>query len=300
RWAESERFGATAEGTSLAAFELPCREAAASARALLAMAAADRWDIDWQQCDAAQGFIVHERKRLSFAELAESAVGYAPPDPPPLRPEAPAEKALSGGGEGARELAFPRLDLPSKVDGSYLFAGDVRLPDMVYAAIRHGPAGRAELSSFESEAAAARRGVVGIVKGKRWLAAVATDWWTAERAVEAMAPRFRVSGPVTSARIDEALDAGVRRGKPRRVAERGAGDDAMDRPTLALRFDVMPAAHGTLETASCTARLADGRLELWLATQAPERARSAAAKAVGLPLGDVVLYPLPAGGSFDR
>src|SRR5690606_5452662 len=142
RWAESERFGATAEGTSLAAFELPCREAAAAARAMLAMAAADRWDVDWQQCDAAQGFIVHERKRLSFAELAESAAGYDPPDPPPLRAQAPAEKAPpgggggGGGGDGARELAFPRLDLPSKVDGSHLFAGDVRLPDMVYAAIR--------------------------------------------------------------------------------------------------------------------------------------------------------------------
>jgi isoquinoline 1-oxidoreductase beta subunit len=300
RWAESERFGATAEGTSLAAFELPCREAAASARAMLAMAAADRWDIDWEQCDAAQGFIVHERQRLSFAELAESAAGYDPPDPPPLRAEPPAEKAAPGDGGEVRDLAFPRLDLPSKVDGSYLFAGDVRLPGMVYAAIRHGPSGRAELSSFEKEAAAGNRGVVGIVKGKRWLAAVATDWWTAERAVEAMAPRFRVSGPATSARIDEALDAGVRRGKPRRVAERGSGDDAMDQPTLALRFDVMPAAHGTIETASCTARLADGRLELWLASQAPERARAAVAKALGLSLGDVVLYPLPAGGSFDR
>jgi len=300
RWAESERFGATADGTSLAAFELPCREAAATARAMLAMAAADRWDVDWRTCEAAQGFIVHEGKRLGFAELAESAAGYSAPDPPPLRAEPPAETVLPTDGNGTRELAFPRLDLPSKVDGSYLFAGDVRLPDMVYAAIRHGPAGRAELSSFEKEAAAGRRGLVGVVDGKRWLAAVARDWWTAEQALEAMAPRFRVSGPAATARIDEALDAGVRRGKPRRVAERGAGDDTMDKPTLALRFDVMPAAHGTLETASCTARLTDGRLELWLATQAPERARAAAAKAVGLPLGDVVLYPLPAGGSFDR
>ena len=300
RWAESERFGATADGTSLAAFELPCREAAATARAMLAMAAADRWDVDWRTCEAAQGFIVHEGKRLGFAELAESAADYSAPDPPPLRAEPPAETVLPVGDNGTRELAFPRLDLPSKVDGSYLFAGDVRLPDMVYAAIRHGPAGRAELSSFEKEAAAGRRGLVGVVDGKRWLAAVARDWWTAEQALEAMAPRFRVSGPAATARIDEALDAGVRRGKPRRVAERGAGDDTMDKPTLALRFDVMPAAHGTLETASCTARLTDGRLELWLATQAPERARAAAAKAVGLPLGDVVLYPLPAGGSFDR
>ena len=299
RWAESERFGTTAEGTSLAAFELPCREAAAAVRGMLAMAAADRWDVSWEECEAAGGFIVHEQKRLNFGELAEDAAGYDPPDPPPLKPEPPAETTPLEDDE-ERKLAFPRLDLPSKVDGSYLFAGDVRLPDMVYAAIRHGPVDRAELSSFEKEAVAGRRGLVGVVEGKRWLAAVATDWWTAEQALDAMAPRFRLTGPVSSARIEEALDTGVRRGTPQRVAVRGAGDDLMARPSLALRFDVMPAAHGTIETASCTARLADGRLELWLATQAPERARAAAAKAVGLSLGDVVLYPMPAGGSFDR
>ena len=47
RWAETKRFGATADGTSLAAFERPCREAGAAARAMLAMAAADRWGVGW-------------------------------------------------------------------------------------------------------------------------------------------------------------------------------------------------------------------------------------------------------------
>ena len=164
RWAESERFGTTAEGTSLAAFELPCREAAAAVRGMLAMAAADRWDVSWEECEAAGGFIVHEQKRLNFGELAADAAGYDPPDPPPLKPEPPAETTPLEDDE-ERKLAFPRLDLPSKVDGSYLFAGDVRLPDMVYAAIRHGPVDRAELSSFVTEAVAGRRGLVGVVEG---------------------------------------------------------------------------------------------------------------------------------------
>jgi isoquinoline 1-oxidoreductase beta subunit len=300
RWAEDERFGATAEGTSLAAFELPCREAAAAARAMLAMAAADRWGVDWEECDAQAGFVVHGEQRLSFARLAEEAAGYAPPDPPPLRSEPPADSRPPLADPDELLVSWPRLDLPSKVDGSHLFAGDVRLPGMVHAAIRHGPLDRAELSSFEAEAAAGRRGLVGLVQGRRWLAAVATDWWAAEQALEAMAPRFTLSAPITSARIDELLDRGVRYGEPVRVTERGTGDAGMARPSLALRYDVMPAVHGTIETASCTARLADGRLELWLASQAPEKAREAAAKALGLDLGDVVLYPMPAGGSFDR
>jgi isoquinoline 1-oxidoreductase beta subunit len=300
RWAEDQRFGATAEGTALAAFEGPCREAGAAARAMLAMAAAERWGVEWEQCETQAGFVTHGGRRLSFAELSEEAAEYAPPDPPPLRSEPPADRLPRFADPEDLYISFPRLDLPSKVDGSHVFAADVRLPGMVHAGIRHGPLDRATLSSFESEAAAGMPGLVGVVEGKRWLAAVATDWWTAERALDAMAPRFTLAGPVSSARVDELLDHGVRRGDPQRIAQRGAGDDSMPRPSLALRYDVMPAAHGTIETASCTARLTEGRLELWLASQAPERAREAAARALGMDLADVVLYPVSAGGSFDR
>ena len=298
RWAESELFTATAEGTSLENYELPCREAAATVRAMLAMTAADRWGVAWEECEAEQGFIIHGERRASFAELAQDAAAQTPPDPPPLRPTPPADPPDIGvEGEG-RSLPFPRLDLPSKVDGSFQFAGDIRLPDMVYAAIRHGPADRAELTRFDRSAAAAIPGLVGIVQGKRWLAAAAASWWAAERAVAAMAPRFDVARTVDSTAISQQLDDAVRHHAPLRVAQRGAGDAALDPPTLALRYDVEPAAHGTIETASCTARLADGRLELWIASQAPQRARLAAAQALGMSVRDVVLYPMPAGGSF--
>jgi isoquinoline 1-oxidoreductase beta subunit len=299
RWAQDEAFTATADGTTLAAYEQPCREAAASARALLCMAAADRWNVAWEECDANAGLVSHQGKTLSFGELAREAAGYDPPDPPPLRSEPPAEKAAQFADPDALQTAFPRLDLPSKVDGSYLFAGDVRLPNMAFAAIRHGPLDEAELTTFEP-GEAATRGLLAIVKGKRWLAAVAETWWAAERALDRMAPRFKVSNPLEGPRIDEALDHGVRRGEPQRVATRGAGDEKMGTLTIAARYDIAPAMHGTIETASCTARLENGKLELWLASQAPEYARRAAAKALGLALGDVVLYPMPAGGSFDR
>ncbi len=320
RWARRHAFMATADGTTLPAYERPCREAAAAARAMLAMAAAQAWDVAWEECEAADGFIRHGARRARFGDLAQAAAAFDPPDPPPLRPDPPADLApltgsISGTGAGAAEdraLAFPRLDLPAKVDGSALFAGDVRLPGMVYAAIRHGPVGGAEeaveggaaLASFDPTAAAGQRGLLGVVRNPGWLAAVASDGWAAERALDAMAPRFRLTDPASSARIAEALDAGLRRGRPLRVATRGAaepwGEGATGRPDLALRYDIMPAAHGTIETASCTARLSGERLELWLATQAPEQARVAAAAALGLPLSRVVLYPVPAGGSFDR
>ncbi|HTM94310.1 MAG TPA: molybdopterin cofactor-binding domain-containing protein [Croceibacterium sp.] len=298
RWAEGERFTATADGTSIAAYEQPCREAAASARAMLAQSAAARWNVDWEECQATAGFILHGNKRATFGDLAEDAAGYDPPDPPPLR-SAPAAEQPGRMADGD-VFAFPRLDLPAKVDGSLLFAGDVRLPDMLFAAIRQGPQGVAELSGFDKNAAKGIRGLRQVIDGKRWLAAVADTWWIAEHALEAMQPRFSVKGAPDSGTIEEQLDKAIRSEPGETIWERGEGKDAVGKPDLALRYDFAPAVHGSIETASATARLADDKLELWVATQAPEAVRKAAARALGMSERDVVLYPVPAGGSFDR
>jgi isoquinoline 1-oxidoreductase beta subunit len=307
RFAADEAFMATADGTSLAAYEAPCREAAAAARAMLAMAAADRWDVSWEECSAHDGFVFHGNRHLTFGELADEAAGYTPPDPPPLRdapafelPDAAENADSDPSAEETPPLAFPRLDLPAKVDGSLLFAGDIRLPGMLYAAIRHGPAGDATLKRFDPHAAARVWGFRKAVKSERWLAALATTWWAAERALEAMAPIFHVVGPVSSEAIDDTLDHALTKGKAVRIATRGAGDAELGAPEMTFRYDIAAATHATLETATVTARLADGRLELWLATQAPEHARRAAARALGMSAEDVVLYPVAAGGSFDR
>ncbi|MBS1240191.1 MAG: xanthine dehydrogenase, partial [Proteobacteria bacterium] len=298
RYAQDHRFMVTADGMSLAAYEEPCRNAAASARAMLAKAAAYRWDVSWEECEAEGGFIIHGKNRLSFAELALEAAEYTPPDPPPLRSLAPAEQPNQLGAEAP--IVYPRLDLPSKVDGSYLFAGDVRLPGMVYAAIQHGPIDQAELANFEPRDISGTPGLVGLVKGKRWIAAVAETWWAAERALEKLEPTFRLTGPLDSGKIEDALENAVMKGSPRTIVTRGEGDGEMGKPTYRARYDVAPALHGTIETASATARLIDGKLELWIASQAPEHARKAAAETLGISLRDVVLYPMPAGGSFDR
>ena len=299
RWAEEEGFTATAEGLSLAAYEAPARAAAASARAMLAMAAARRWDAAWEECEAEGGFVWLGKQRLPFGALVEEAAGFDPPSPPSLRPGSAHEKPGQVP-EGAPP-AFPRLDLPSKADGSFVFAGDVRLPNMLHAAIRHAPLGDGELTDFDPKAADGLPGLVRLVKHKRWLAALATDWRSAERALAAVAPRFTVKKPLESAAVEAALDGALMHGDAVRVAENGDPDRWLRKPfNLALRYDAAPALHATLETASATARFEQGRLELWIASQAPALARRAAAEALGISAEDVVLYPMPAGGSFDR
>ncbi|MCJ1961072.1 molybdopterin cofactor-binding domain-containing protein [Novosphingobium mangrovi (ex Hu et al. 2023)] len=303
RWAEDNRFNVTADGTALAAYEAPARAAAASTRALLMQAAAQRWDVAWEECTVADGLVRHGEQTLPFGALVEAASRLDPPDVPPLQPVAPAEDP-SDFPPGA-ELAFPRLDLPSKIDGSWTFAGDVRLPGMLHAAIRHGPiASSSRLETIDEARGKDVRGFERIVKGETqgvaWVAALASNGWAAETALERMQPLFRFAGGVDSAEVETALDTALRDGHARRVFGQGEMDLTGGALPLQLRYEVAPALHAGIETAAATARLEDGLLELWIGTQAPEAARRMAAEAAGLSPSQVVLYPMALGGSFDR
>ncbi|MEL7189262.1 MAG: molybdopterin cofactor-binding domain-containing protein [Pseudomonadota bacterium] len=296
-FAQRSRFTATADGTSIAAYEMPCREAAAAARAMLVEEAAERWGVNASACTVADGVVAHNEKRFTFGELAQDAASRTPPDPAPVNPEAFSEPVLPDAVRGERQ--YPRLDLPAKVDGSYQFASDIRLPEMVYASIRHGPNDGAELTEFDSEKGDTVQGHIATIQGKRWLAAVANTWWSADKAVDAMKPQFKTEFPVSSDDIAARLGTQIDGGASFTMAETGFGKDALSRVDIARRYEIEPAFAAPLETASAAARFIDGRLDLWMATQAPEQARAAAAKAIGIAVEDVALYPMPAGGSFD-
>ena len=259
--------------------------------------------VDRALCDTHDHFVVAGKKRIAFAKLIDDALAGPVPSAPVLR-AAPARE--TGDAVAGAHVApdFPRLDLPAKVDGSAVFAADVRLPGMVHAAIAHGPQGLCRLSSHDAAAAHKLPGVIAVIAGERWLAAVADTWHTADRALAAMDPRFRVDRneqgrAVDSTACEAALEAALTHGGATRIAADGDPDALLAHPTLSARYDAEPALHAPLETACATARLNNGRLELWIASQAPEAAARAAARGAGLGRSAVTVYPLPAGGSFD-
>lgn len=110
----------TAGSTSVRAMAAPMRQLGAAARALLKAEAGERWGVAPSECDAADGFVLHEGKRLAFGELAEGAATRSLPSEAPLR---------SGRGPLIGR-PLPRLDAVPKARGSLRFAGDVRLPHL--------------------------------------------------------------------------------------------------------------------------------------------------------------------------
>lgn len=298
RASDSADFMLTADSTTIANYEGPAREAGAAARSLLCQAAADRWDIEWEECETREGFVVHGEKRLRFAELVEEAKEYDVPDPVPVLGEMASEGTPF---DDALPL-FPRLDLPAKVDGSTNFAGDIRLPDMVYAAVRQGPVGNSTLKSVDRSAVKDQTGLIEIVSHDRWVAAVATNWWAANSSLSKLKATFETRGRLGDSKYYlEDMDAALDGGEGFRLYKSGdiAGPFA-NGTSHSATYTVAPSPHATIETSTATARYKNGQLELWLATQSPELARQSAARVLGISKTDVVVYPVMAGGSFDR
>lgn len=273
-------------------FEARAREAGAAARALLCMAAAKRWSADWRACDTENGFVVLGNERLSFAALAEEATDHEVPDELPFR--SGRENRLLG-------KSLPRLDAPAKVDGSANFAADIRLPGMVYAAVRSGPLGDTRFASLDEKRATQSRDVVKVIKKDHWVAVVAKTWWAAQSALDAAKPKFTTTGAFPD-------EVGVT--KALRAAFSQDGTDVAtigDVDTLFENAKLLRAGytagfrpHAALETLSATAAPREGKLEVWMQTQAPSLARTAIANACDMAEADVIIHPMMIGGSFGR
>ncbi|ATY33675.1 xanthine dehydrogenase family protein molybdopterin-binding subunit [Sphingomonas psychrotolerans] len=280
----------TGASTSVRNFEGELRRAGAAARALLCKAAAKRWGVDWQACGTFNHLVFQGNHKLGFGALAAEAAEQSLPDTVP--PRVGDEARLYG-------QPLPRLDAPPKVDGSALFAADIRLADMVYASIRQGPVGETGLARIDRAAADKIPGMLAVVTTDDWVATVANNSWAADRALDSMRPRFRTPEPVVNSdSIEQALSAAFD-GAGSRIA--AAGDLAAQfrgAQLVAAEYRVGLALHASLEPMTATAVFRDGRVTLWLPTQAPGLARAAAARAAGVAENDVILHPTMAGGSF--
>jgi isoquinoline 1-oxidoreductase beta subunit len=270
----------TAESTSVRAFEQPLREAAAVARAMLVAAAAGRWNVAERECETADGYVISGARTLSFGELAEEAAERPPPSRPALRQSA--RSRLIG-----QPLA--RLDGPAKADGSMRFAGDVRLPGMLFASARLAPPG-GRLTDFERGPISRFPGIRLIAMHMNRFAIVAENSWVAEQAVKAADPKFTGNRSPAGQRalFQDALDSG----STDRSFDRGDYDKIVrgSRP-LAATYWVEPSLHLGLEPLTATARVSGDQVEVWAPNQAPDlAARSAGA----------ILYPMAVGEPAGR
>ena len=228
------------------------------ARAMLAMAAADRWDVGWEECEARRRLHLHGEQA---AEFRANWPRRRPVTIRPIRrrccPTPAAEDADARTGRRAHRLSRGSTCRPRSM-AAICSPATCACPTWSMPRSGTGRVDQAELSGSTASAAAGTRGLVDVVRGQALAGRGRRDnWWAAEQALSADAPALRRrTSAVDSATIEAALDEGgaARRGDAD-CASAARRDSLMDKPDLALRYDFAPALHATLETASATARL---------------------------------------------
>jgi isoquinoline 1-oxidoreductase subunit beta len=284
----------TGGSTSVRAFHEPLRLAAALARDMLRKAAARQWGVDWRDCTAVEGAVVFKDKRAQFSALAVDALAEdAPDDPEYKKPEL----------YGIVGKNVPRLDIPAKVDGTAAYGMDVRLPGMVYAAVKGGPINEGLLMDVEDRTIRNQRGIYGVVKGKTWLAVVADRYWQAKVALDSLKPDFNF-------RSAEQVDTNWAHGNIRDRLAKGeahvyeSNGDALSiieesKRKLTAEYEVPFLAHAALEPMTATARVnVDGTAEIWAPVQSITLVAWSVAKALDMDAEKVRVYPTLVGGGF--
>ncbi len=257
------------------------RAAAAEARARLVGAAATAWGVAADEIDTRQHFVVYKANRMAFADAAKRIDPEAEPAEAPLRALAPAQP-------------MPRIDLPPKVDGSARFGADVRIPNLRFAAIRHGPAGDGKLVS-----AVAPPGVK-LVKGPNWVATVAVTSWEAKRALDQVKASFATSGRKAGPWIEQELAKAAAGTGGEAIVEAGDVEAGLGANPVVADYSLPFLAHVCMEPMTATARIADGMAEVWGPTQSLTLAHWRVADALGLESDAVVIHPTLLGGGFGR
>lgn len=280
----------TGGSTSVRGFAKPMRAAGAAAREMLCRAAAREWGADWTQCTTADGFVTYKANRVRFAEIAGKVVA----DDMPSSPKLSATTPLIG-------KSLPRLDIPAKTDGSARFGIDVRLPGMVYAAVRSGPVGAPKLVRADTAKAKAVPGVLDIVSGPTWVAVVATTWWTAQKALALVEPVFAVQPRAAGAWATDAPLRALSAADAKTVRDDGDAAAALaGARVVSADYTVPYLAHAALEPMTATAWIDGGRVEVWAPAQSLSLATWGVARALGVDDETVTVHPTLIGGSFGR
>jgi len=298
----------TGGSSSLKDLWVPLRLAGAAARQMLQAEAAARWGVAPGAVSLADGRLHHAAsgRSLRFGELAAAAAARPLPDEPQPRPAA--EWRLIG-------RALPRLDAAALSSGQARYGIDVRQPGLAHAALALPPTLAGRVRSVDDSAARALPGVRAVVRfeppatgGPGGVAVIADTTWQAMQAAQALQVQWdEGTGPgiADSAALQQACEAALAPDAPDTpfaYLERGDVEAALAGAARRIEatYRAPFLAHQVLEPANATVRVDEGRATVWAPTQAPDLARGAVARALGLPAEAVTVNVTLAGGGFGR
>ena len=276
------------------------RRGGAAARIMLLQAAANEWNVPASELKVADGIITHPAsgRQTSYGKVAAAAAQLTAPDPKSITLKDPKDWKIAG-------KPMKRLDTADKLNGSKVYAIDVKLPGMLCAAIKDCPVFGGKLVSYDESKIKDRPGVRRIVKvNDTTVAVVADTWWRAKTALDALpivwdeGTNAVQSSATIAEHLKEGLTASVTNG------ERHSGDALAAIAGAAKKVEATYGtpflAHACMETMNCTVRISPDRAEVWVPTQNAEASLAALSEVSGVPLAKCEVFKHDLGGGFGR
>lgn len=294
-------INATGGSSSVADAWIVLRTAAATARASLVGAASLQWRLPVDELTVRDGVVSHASgPSAHYGELARFAAATPPGT---VRLKARKDWKIIG-------QSLPRKDIPAKVDGTALFGLDVRLPGMLYAAIRLSPMLGGAPGAISVDEALAMPGVERLVRLPAYagstagFAVVGKSWWQVQQAALAVPVNWqqRPAGALDSRRIARELEDALQHEEGFVFYEKGSvaqAEAGASRKVEAL-YRAPYLAHAALEPMNCTAQVKDGKVFLWVPAQVPQMGAAIAARVANVPVEDVNVTVTLLGGGFGR
>src|SRR5258705_3174070 len=273
------------------------RQAAAATREMLVAAAAKQLGVSPGDLSVPESKVIHSHsgRYLTFGQLAAAAAKEQVPEKPRLR----AQKELVRIGQ-----PLDRLDVPPKVNGSARFGLDLEAPNMLYAAVRHGPAYGSTVAAIDDAKAKSMPGVRLVMPVPQGVAVVADQYWQSVKALAEVRETY-ASHPndnASSATVEAALRQGLEQHGTPTMGSHGdvAAGMKSAAKVLEAEFSMPFLSHACMEPVSCTARVDGNEVELWLSTKSPTLDAGHAARAIGIDPSTIIVHNEYQGGDFGR
>ncbi len=270
------------------------RMAGAVARETLKAAAAKVSNQPVDQLTTARGAVhLPDGRMLTYIELAATAATLDPVTDVTLRD--PQDWRLIG-------KPMQRIDIAAKSTGTQAYGIDIRMPDMLHAAVTLNPR-RGSVNSYDATTAETMRGVRKVVPVTGGIGVIADNTWRAMQAAKAISVDWGAAPypadmdahwkSLTDSFTDDQLDSQYRNDGD--IA--GALGNA---EPVSAEYRAPYLAHAPLEPINATVLMTDARVDIWTGTQIPRFIQANISKITGIDADNIHVHVLMMGGSFGH
>jgi isoquinoline 1-oxidoreductase beta subunit len=293
----------------------------ASARERLKAAAAAIWAVPVSEITVKNSVLTHSPtgRTLRYGEVAAKAAGIKLAVEPKPKPQS--EWVFLG------KESPPKLNIPGIVNGSAIYGMDVRLPGMVYAALRQSPVHGGRVRRYDADSIKGMPGVLAVVEidpdelrglkiksqapfgyddthVRSGVAVIAKHYWQARKALDALQIDWDEGLGARWKTTEQMVDAAIAAfDRPGAKVEKQSGDVGL----LSKQDKMVEAVYVTpfsdqapMEPLNGTALVTPDRVDVWHPAQQSKQAFWVAADESGLDPSKVFFHQTFIGGAFGR